>query len=162
MEFFWSFLAGAALLFGGAYVWWHFVEHRFTVISPGRVYTSGAMPPKVLRKTVRRHGIRAVFDLRCDVEGEEKIAAEKAALEAEGVAHVNLQSPQVPPAELRDRFVSTIGDAAHRPALIHCNHGEGRALLYGALWRIEFEGICLLYTSPSPRDRQKSRMPSSA
>ena len=24
------------------------------------------------------------------------------------------------------------------------------------------EGICLLYTSPSPRDRQKCRMPSSA
>ena len=34
--------------------------------------------------------------------------------------------------------------------------------------RSEFEGVqrsyipCLLYTSPSPRDRQKSRMPSSA
>ena len=28
---------------------------------------------------------------------------------------------------------------------------------------VEIEGItCLLYTSPSPRDRQKSRMPSSA
>ena len=27
---------------------------------------------------------------------------------------------------------------------------------------IEFPGTCLLYTSPSPRDRQKSRMPSSA
>ena len=26
----------------------------------------------------------------------------------------------------------------------------------------EHENICLLYTSPSPRDRQKSRMPSSA
>ena len=26
----------------------------------------------------------------------------------------------------------------------------------------ELAGICLLYTSPSPRDRQKSRMPSSA
>ena len=26
----------------------------------------------------------------------------------------------------------------------------------------EAEGYCLLYTSPSPRDRQKSRMPSSA
>ena len=25
-----------------------------------------------------------------------------------------------------------------------------------------FKDICLLYTSPSPRDRQKSRMPSSA
>ena len=30
----------------------------------------------------------------------------------------------------------------------------GAALLAG--------GLCLLYTSPSPRDRQKSRMPSSA
>ena len=28
-------------------------------------------------------------------------------------------------------------------------------------WRVNYS-ICLLYTSPSPRDRQKSRMPSSA
>ena len=27
---------------------------------------------------------------------------------------------------------------------------------------VDPQGICLLYTSPSPRDRQKSRMPSSA
>ena len=27
---------------------------------------------------------------------------------------------------------------------------------------LELCGVCLLYTSPSPRDRQKSRMPSSA
>ena len=26
----------------------------------------------------------------------------------------------------------------------------------------ELDNVCLLYTSPSPRDRQKSRMPSSA
>ena len=30
------------------------------------------------------------------------------------------------------------------------------------LERYEQYNICLLYTSPSPRDRQKSRMPSSA
>ena len=39
---------------------------------------------------------------------------------------------------------------------------EGQAVLYC----IDEDGnqymICLLYTSPSPRDRQKSRMPSSA
>ena len=28
--------------------------------------------------------------------------------------------------------------------------------------RIGYDNTCLLYTSPSPRDRQKSRMPSSA
>ena len=27
---------------------------------------------------------------------------------------------------------------------------------------VEISNLCLLYTSPSPRDRQKSRMPSSA
>ena len=31
-------------------------------------------------------------------------------------------------------------------------------MMFAAKWR----KICLLYTSPSPRDRQKSRMPSSA
>ena len=30
------------------------------------------------------------------------------------------------------------------------------------LHALALTGICLLYTSPSPRDRQKSRMPSSA
>ena len=36
-----------------------------------------------------------------------------------------------------------------------------RTTLASYLSRVERE-ICLLYTSPSPRDRQKSRMPSSA
>ena len=31
-----------------------------------------------------------------------------------------------------------------------------------AAQRTKLKNICLLYTSPSPRDRQKSRMPSSA
>ena len=29
-------------------------------------------------------------------------------------------------------------------------------------WNVEFQEACLLYTSPSPRDRLLSRMPSSA
>ena len=33
---------------------------------------------------------------------------------------------------------------------------------YKAIKRVDMNYICLLYTSPSPRDRQKSRMPSSA
>ena len=44
----------------------------------------------------------------------------------------------------------------------------GRGVAYGqdvlgaGLWVAVGDGTCLLYTSPSPRDRQKSRMPSSA
>ena len=33
---------------------------------------------------------------------------------------------------------------------------------YSPLSQIDRTNVCLLYTSPSPRDRQKSRMPSSA
>ena len=35
-------------------------------------------------------------------------------------------------------------------------------ILSGIIERADMSQSCLLYTSPSPRDRQKSRMPSSA
>ena len=45
-------------------------------------------------------------------------------------------------------------------------HNDYDDILVGIMWsgvdRHEFYTTCLLYTSPSPRDRQKSRMPSSA
>ena len=41
-----------------------------------------------------------------------------------------------------------------------------KLVLWAQKWQMEFNvdkcKVCLLYTSPSPRDRQKSRMPSSA
>ena len=41
--------------------------------------------------------------------------------------------------------------------------GDGNTTYYAIVNRDEAEWeTCLLYTSPSPRDRQKSRMPSSA
>ena len=39
---------------------------------------------------------------------------------------------------------------------------ESQASLDSAWIFHSHDGACLLYTSPSPRDRQKSRMPSSA
>ena len=36
------------------------------------------------------------------------------------------------------------------------------SVVTGAVVAVVVNGTCLLYTSPSPRDRQKSRMPSSA
>ena len=39
---------------------------------------------------------------------------------------------------------------------------QSLSLTDGAYYLVSFLNVCLLYTSPSPRDRQKSRMPSSA
>ena len=52
-------------------------------------------------------------------------------------------------------------------ALVVVDERIGRSQLVGNAWKTSvlrrgWYTICLLYTSPSPRDRQKSRMPSSA
>ncbi len=137
---FFAVVWGSLLLGGSCYAWWHYKEYRLTEVSPGALYRSAAMPPKVLRATIRRLGIRTMVDLRCPEEGEASIAAEAQVCEELGITHLNLESPQVPPDELRDRFLDWGEDPEHLPMLVHCNHGEGRAVLYGALWRIEVEG----------------------
>jgi len=38
-----------------------------------------------------------------------------------------------------DRFLETM-ESCDYPVLIHCHHGRGRAVLFSALYRIEFEG----------------------
>ena len=61
----------------------------------------------------------------------------------------------------------------HSKALFHCTAEGGHQLAYAVAADIDaarrvnlseqaLAVSCLLYTSPSPRDRQKSRMPSSA
>ena len=65
-------------------------------------------------------------------------------------------------------------DAPQRLAMIH--HGmQGRYAIREGKWKLIMEGgrraakrelynlsVCLLYTSPSPRDKRQARMPSSA
>ena len=55
-------------------------------------------------------------------------------------------------------FHSNICEGGARVPYSDCHRGG-----YGLIqWTSENRYLCLLYTSPSPRDRQKSRMPSSA
>ena len=63
--------------------------------------------------------------------------------------------------ELKDAPITRAQDKAARQTL---TSGRDASVVEQALKQggIEGENVCLLYTSPSPRDRQKSRMPSSA
>ena len=49
-----------------------------------------------------------------------------------------------------------------RKLILFCASGMRSALATKTLKDMGMTNVCLLYTSPSPRDRQKSRMPSSA
>jgi protein tyrosine/serine phosphatase len=131
-----AFVIGA-LCAGGAYGYWAIFGHRFSVVAEGKLYQSGEMPTDDLMETVREHGIRTIVDLR---RIEDKVLAEHAALDQAGIRHVDLPSSQVPEYEAIDKFLEIMDDPAYRPVLIHCEDGEGRSVLFAAIYRIEFEG----------------------
>ena len=69
--------------------------------------------------------------------------------------------------ELFARAVKRIPGGVNSPVRAYGSVTEAPRFIQGAVGSKIFDVdgnayICLLYTSPSPRDRQKSRMPSSA
>ena len=65
---------------------------------------------------------------------------------------------------IKNAEVPSLGLGTYRLTGETCVGAVGRALSMGYrhVDTAQMYGNCLLYTSPSPRDRQKSRMPSSA
>lgn len=143
-----------------------YVAHRFRVISEGQVYKSGAMPPEQMAKLAKELGLHTVIDLRTSVKGQDPtnttaqdvIQAEADALKAAGVRHVHLPTGQVPTEATLKRFLEIMADSANRPALIHCHHGVGRAELFSAIYRIEFEG----WSNEKARDATRILVPGSS
>jgi protein tyrosine phosphatase (PTP) superfamily phosphohydrolase (DUF442 family) len=127
---------GFALRYG----WWQTFGDRFATVSEGKVYQSAQMGPGSLERAVESYGLRSVLDLRYAKEEPEQRAEEIATLERLGVRYLHLPTPQVPELETVDRFLELASDPENLPMLIHCKHGEGRSVLFSALYRIEFEG----------------------
>lgn len=137
------------------------VQYNFTEVAPGRVYSSAVIPPDEIGDWVRRHGIRTVIDLRKpgtedlanNPEAMKELDAERVAVgDLPGVRYVSVPSLQVPDQAALDGFFKVMDDPVNYPVLIHCHHGVGRAVLYSALYRIEYENM-------SPADaRSKTRL----
>jgi len=128
-------LLGVAVL----YAYWVHIEHRLTEVSPGRVYTSSAMPPARVAALAQRLSVRTVLDFRHEHEGG--IDAERETLARVGVHHMHLPSDQNPNETQIRRFVEAIGnrlDDGDR-VLMHCHHGEGRAVFFAGVYRVMFE-----------------------
>jgi protein tyrosine/serine phosphatase len=124
------------------------VNHNFKVISEGKVYKSGVIPPEKLAEFVKEHKIKSIVDLRfpgtADLVNNPEIPSEltaekEAAAKIVGLNYFNLGSDQVPTPENLEDFFKIMDNPANYPVLIHCFHGVGRAEMYSALYRIEYE-----------------------
>ncbi len=136
------------LIFVGKYVYDMNINHNFETITEGKVYKSGVIPPNEIESYVKKYHIKSIVDLRFpgtadlvnNPEIPQELTAEKEAVsKIEGVNYFNNGSDQVPKPENLDRFFKIMDNPDNYPVLIHCYHGVGRAEMYSALYRIEYE-----------------------
>ena len=141
----------AIVLIGvGKYVYDMNINHNFETITEGKVYKSGVIPPNEIVDYVKKYKIKSIIDLRFPGTGDDvnnpevpaELTAEKEAVaKIKGVNYFNNGSDQVPAQKNLDMFFSIMDNKDNYPVLIHCYHGVGRAEMYSAIYRIEYENM---------------------
>lgn len=139
-----------AAIFGVKYYYDMNINHNFETITEGKVYKSGVIPPNEIEDYVKKYKIKSIVDLRfpgtADLVNnpeipEELTAEQEAVAKIPGVTYFNNGSDQVPKQENLDTFFKIMDNKENYPVLIHCYHGVGRAEMYSAIYRIEYEGM---------------------
>jgi protein tyrosine/serine phosphatase len=141
-------LLALLLVFVGKYVYDMNINHNFETITEGKVYKSGVIPPDEIASYVKKYHIKSIVDLRMpgtndlalNPEKIGEIQAEKNAVaQIKGVNYFSNPSEQVPNEKNLETFTEIMDNTDNYPVLIHCFHGTGRAEMYSALYRIEYE-----------------------
>lgn len=164
MKTFFKFFIPLLLLAIAYYVWHVHFQYRFETISPNKVYKSALIPPKQIEIFLLENKIKTVIDLlhpdlnnALNPAGQSNIDEEDKAIQIVNkkhnlsIKHINIQSDQVPTQENLTQFFKVLDDKANYPILIHCYHGTGRAQIYSALYRIEYEG----WTNKDAREKTR-------
>jgi len=138
------------IIFVGKYVYDMNINHNFETITEGKVYKSGVIPPDEIADYVIKYKIKSIVDLRfpgtADLVNNPEIpveltAEQNAIAKIKGVNYFNNGSDQVPAQKNLDLFFKIMDNKDNYPVLIHCYHGIGRAEMYSALYRIEYENF---------------------
>ena len=149
------------LIFVGKYVYDMNINHNFETITEGKVYKSGVIPPDELKDYINKYQIKSVVDLRMPGTDDivlnpeklgELLAEKQAVAKIEGVNYFSNPSEQVPSEKNISVFKKIMDNKANYPVLIHCYHGTGRAELYSAIYRIEYEN----FTNEEARNRVRA------
>lgn len=138
------------LILVGKYIYDMNINHNFETITEGKVYKSGVIPPNEIADYVKKYKIKSIVDLRFpgtqdlvnNPEIPAELTAEKVAIsKIPGVNYFNNGSDQVPAQKNLDVFFKIMDNKDNYPVLIHCYHGIGRAEMYSAIYRIEYENF---------------------
>jgi protein tyrosine/serine phosphatase len=140
----------ALIINAGVYYWINF-HGRLSTVTAGKVYRSGEMPLKNLLNNIRQNKIRTVIDLR-KTKYQPYIDSEHLFLSRFKIKYFHVPSSQIPAEETIDQFIKIMDEPNNFPVLIHCNDGVGRAVLFSAIYRIEYEAW------DSDRARRASRL----
>lgn len=145
-------LAGIVLAIGAYYVYHVHFNFRFEEISKDKVYKSGVIAPSRLESYLVGNKIKTVINLvdpgvqdRLNPGKQEHVDKEDAKINeineknSLNIKHVHIPSGQVPTKETLTKFFEVLDNKENYPVLIHCYHGTGRAQIYSALYRVEYE-----------------------
>ncbi len=144
---------GVILLLGIAYHQWHVhFNYRFEEISENKVYKSALIAPDKLEGFLLNNNIKTVIDLldagvqdalnpakQAEIDAEDKAVNDINKKYNLNIKHINIASGQIPTDKTLRRFFEVLDNKENYPVLIHCYHGTGRAAMYSALYRIEYE-----------------------
>jgi len=152
MKIFFKFLGVSILVLAGYYVWLIEFNYNFRVVTDNKVYKSGFINPNKLDSYIKENKINTIIDLMDpsvqdklnpafidDIILEDNAVKEYNKKYNAKVKHISIPSPQVPTKKTLTKFFKILDDNTSYPVLIHCYHGTGRAQIYSALYRIEYE-----------------------
>lgn len=146
-------LLGIILLLSMAFYVWHVhFNYRFEEISENKVYKSALIAPEKLESFLIDNNIKTVLDLldagvkdalnpakQAEIDAEDKAVEEINKKHNLNIKHINIASGQIPTEKTLKKFFEVLDKKENYPVLIHCYHGTGRAAMYSALYRIEYE-----------------------
>lgn len=157
-------LIAILLMTTGYYIWYVHINYRFEEITPNKVYKSALIPPTKIGDFLKKNKIKTVVNLldprtqdelnpatQAEIDAEESAIARYNLINNESVKHINIPSKQVPSEDKIERFLELLDDPSSYPVLVHCYHGTGRAELYSALYRLEYEN----WTNQNAREKTR-------
>jgi protein tyrosine/serine phosphatase len=134
------------------YLWDTYINFKFHTISENKVYKSGLIDPSKIESFLIDNKIKTVIDLldpgvqdrlnpakQIEIDAEDKAIAEVNKKHNINIKHINIPSGQVPTKKTLIKFFEVLDNKENYPVLIHCYHGVGRAMIYSAIYRIEYE-----------------------